>query len=121
MLLYMNIFFNTLRSDKTFFYGFVIAIILLLLSIFSTLIFYIKLPPFIPLYNQMPWGEARLGTKLQIFIPTAVAIGVLIGNFLFSQTIYTKMPLVSRLLSITTLLIAFLTFLFTLRTLFIII
>ena len=113
---YMNVFFKNFRSDKTLLYGFLTTVGLTFITAFLTLIFYKNLPPLIPLYNQMPWGDTRLGTKPELFIPIVVSLTIFLGNLIFSQVIYVKMPLVSRLLLITSLMISFLTFLFILRT-----
>jgi hypothetical protein len=91
-----------------------------LLFIFATLgiiaFFYANLPPVAPIYNQMPWGEARLGTKIEIFLPLLLAVTFFVVNLIFGLFVYQKMPLVSRTLSITGLLLLIIAFIFTFRT-----
>lgn len=77
--------------------------------------FYPHLPPFVPLFNQMPWGVARLGTKDQLFIPVFISFIILLVNTTLANSMYGKTPLIARILSITCLLIAFFVFLFTIR------
>jgi hypothetical protein len=79
--------------------------------------FYLSLPPFLPLFNQLSWGEERLGTKIEIFLPVVIAILFLLFNFFLLNYLYEKMPLVARILGITTLLIAIISFIFILQTL----
>jgi len=114
--LYMKEILNNLKSDKTMLWGFTVSFLFLLLNGFYFFINYSNLPPYLPIYNQMPWGEERLGTKDQLLIPLIIATVIFLTNFLISYLIYIRMPLVSRMLCITTLLICFFTLLFSFRT-----
>lgn len=116
----MNELFKYIKSDKILKWSFQISVALLLFQIVYLAFSYFSLPPLIPLYNQLPWGEARLGSRLEIFIPSGITLMIIIGNLLFVNKLYNQMPLLSRLLSITTLLISILSFIFTLQTLTII-
>lgn len=69
-----------------------------------------------PLYNQMPWGEGRLGTTIELFLLPLFAAIILLCNSVFARFIYQKMPLVARALSVTSLLIAIITVIFIFRT-----
>lgn len=117
----MKNFFKKSLVDKTVFWIFLGSLILIFLNLAYMLFSYTHLPPLIPLFNQMPWGQSRLGTKEQIFIPILIALLVFINNFTLSTTMYEKTPLLSRILSITSLSISFLTLLFSIRTVQIII
>lgn len=112
----MNVFFKSLSSDKIIIWSFFATLSLILTSLILTIFFYSHLPPVLPLFNQMPWGEARLGTRAQIFIPISIAFLIFIGNLVFSATLYEKMPLVSRIICITSFLISLFTLLFIIRT-----
>lgn len=92
------------------------SVFILFVALVFLLFFYRSLPPFIPVFNQLPWGEERLGDKLTIFIPLAIASTMLIGNMIFSQALYDKMPLVVRMISITTFFISFITLIFIIKT-----
>lgn len=117
----MNHFFKNISQDKIFLLGCGGTVILLFMSVVLSGFFYGKLPPFLPLFNQMSWGVARLGTKEELFIPIIIAGITLLVNMILATVIYSKMPLISRMLCITSLLISLFVLLFTLRTIQIII
>ncbi|MFH1832732.1 MAG: hypothetical protein ABH816_01005 [Candidatus Levyibacteriota bacterium] len=117
----MNALFENIKSDKILFWGFLIAVFLLLLNLVFILFSYSSLPPFLPIFNQMPWGEKRLGVKLQIFLPLAITFCIFVLNLFLSSSLYKKMPLLSRILALTTFLICFFSLLFSARTIILII
>lgn len=117
----MSTFFKHIASDRIFLFGCIGTILCIIFSLMIILILYAKLPPFVPLFNQMPWGVARLGTKDQMFIPLFITTMTLMVNISIGSYVYEKMPLVSRILCITGLLIAVFTLLFTIKTVQIII
>ncbi len=78
-------------------------------------IVYRNLPPFVPLYNQLPWGVGRLGDKMMIFVPVFMAVSFFLVNMGIAKFVYEKMPLVVRMMSITTFFISFVTFIFIIR------
>ena len=120
MPLFMNVFFENIKSDKILFWGFLIASFLVFLNLILIVLSYPKLPPFLPIFNQMPWGEKRLGIKWQIFLPFAITFSILVLNLFLSSFLYKKMPLVSRILALTSLLICFFSLLFSTRTIFLV-
>ena len=113
----MNDLFKYFKADKIVKWSTLIAALLTLCEIAYITLFYFSLPPFIPVFNQLPWGEERLGTELEIFLPVIITIAFFIFNFLLLNHLYEKMPLASRMLSITTILISILSFIFSLQTL----
>ncbi len=117
----MNEFFKDAKEDKVILAGFSTSFILVIITVVYILFYYSSLPPFIPLFNQLPWGNIRLGTTIMIFIPIALAFFISIINMVISSIIYKKMQVLSRILATTSLLIAFLSFLFILRTISLII
>lgn len=112
----MNEIINRIKRDKILSTCFTITIAVVVLNIFYIVFFYNHLPPFIPLYNQLPWGEKRLGTREELFIPILVVFVIFNINCIFSSILYPKMPVVSRILSVTTLLVSFFALFFTART-----
>lgn len=112
----MKEFFKDIKGDKTIISAFFINLFLVLLAIVYILFSYGKLPPLIPIFNQLPWGEQRLGTTLTIFIPILIAIFILVINLFTSALIYIKTPLISRMLTAVSLLIGILTFIFVIKT-----
>jgi len=107
---------SKIKNDKIILWACIASVLLILLNAFYVAISYLSLPPFVPLFNQMPWGEARLGTKEQIFMPIAIVMVITIGNFLLASLLYEKIPLISRILSITIVLVSFFALLFAVRT-----
>src|SRR5258708_23706495 len=93
-----------IQADKIIYFCFLAGSILIVLSFALIGIFYSKLPPILPVFNQLPWGEARLGAKQQVFIPTGVALGFYLVNTTISYRMYDKIPLLSRIIMVTTLL-----------------
>lgn len=112
----MNEYRSILASDKIIRYGTVISLGIILLALVYIGIIYRQLPPFVPLYNQMPWGEDRLGTKPEFFFLPVIALTVLIGNSFLSSVLYNRMPLIARALAITCFLVSLLTGIFIFRT-----
>lgn len=117
----MNGLFKLVKGDKIIKWGISITIILIVFEVVYISLFYFSLPPIIPLFNQMPWGENRLGAKPAIFLPLLITISFLLLNFFLITRLYEKIPLASRILSITTLLITLLSFIFIFQTLRIIV
>ena len=112
----MNEYKSILASDKIIRYGTFLSMAIILFALIYIGIIYRQLPPVIPLYNQMPWGQDRLGTKPEFFILPAVALFILIGNSFLSSILYVRMPLVARSLAITCLLVSLLAGIFIFRT-----
>src|SRR3989344_1269009 len=100
----MKEFFKDIRNDKITNSGFW-ATAVFIVVIFAFILFsYRNLPPFVPIFNQLPWGEERLGPTLTIFIPVLVALLILIINILTATITYKKIPLVARMLAAVSLL-----------------
>ncbi|MBI5122726.1 hypothetical protein HZA75_02590 [Candidatus Roizmanbacteria bacterium] len=116
----MKEIFKYVKTDKIIKWSVQISIGILLIEIIYSTISFFFLPPLVPLFNQLPWGEERLGAKWGIFYPSLIVFLFLAGNLLLLNSLYEKMPLVARVLSVTTLLISILSFIFIVQTLHII-
>lgn len=112
----MKKFFNKLKRDRIIYRGHIVSFFILLVSAIYLLIYYQNLPPFIPLFNQLPWGEERLMSTIGIFLPVFITTIIAMLNVILSSLIYEKNPLVPRILTLTSLLLAILTLLFIIRT-----
>lgn len=112
----MKKYFKYLREDKLLSRLFVFAFILIVITVVYILINYSKLPPLLPIFNQLPWGEKRLSQTIGIFIPSGVVFAILIFNIIASSLSYPKSPLISRMLAVTSFLTSLLTLLFVIRT-----
>lgn len=116
MLLFMKEFFKDIRGDKAISSAFFLNIISVIAAIAYILFFYGKLPPFVPIFNQLPWGEQRLGNQIAIFIPVGVSLLIFVINIFISALVYKKIPLISRMLAAISLLTGILTFLLIAKT-----
>lgn len=116
MLQFMKDFFKDIKGDKTITSVYLINIFFMIASVVYILFFYGKLPPFVPIFNQLPWGEQRLGSQIAIFIPILATLLILVANIFTSALIYKRIPLISRMLAAVSLLTGILTFLFSIKT-----
>jgi len=112
----MKEFFKDIRNDKTITFAILINIFLIIATILYILFFYRSLPPLVPVFNQLPWGEQRLGQTFTIFVPAGISLLILTVNVFASALIYKRIPLISRMLAGVSLLIAILTFILAIRT-----
>ncbi len=112
----MKNFISNITSDKLAFRGFTISFLLILLTFAFTLISYSNLPPFVPIFNQLPWGNNRITSTPGIFIPTIVFAFIFFFNIIFTSLTYSKNPLIARIVAAVTIIIALLNFLFVIRT-----
>ncbi len=113
--------YRTLFTDRITTLSFFATVIFILITLFFILMTLTKLPPFVPIFNQLPWGEDRIGTKIQIFLPMVITAIIFIINFVLASLIYKKMPLPARILCITSLLTSFFVLIFSIRTILLII
>jgi len=112
----MKEFFKKIQNDKILFFGFLISFILIVITFIFIILNIKHLPPFLPIFNQMPWGDERLGNKEQIFIPFFITLLLFVSNNVLSLKFYNTVPLISRIFCVTGVLISFLTLLLTIRT-----
>ncbi len=108
--------FNQIKSDKIIRWGMGSAGVIIAIELLYILFSYLSLPPLIPLFNQMPWGESRLSNKLAIFLPLVITFIFFFFNFFLLSKLYKQIPLISRMLSVATLLIALLSAILIFRT-----
>lgn len=108
--------FRLLRQDKIIFWGILLTIIITFSGLVFILVSLKNLPPYIPLFNQLPWGVERLSSSVMIFLPIIIILVFSTVNIFISSFIYAKSQIISRMLTITNVLISFLSFLFIVRT-----
>lgn len=113
----MNEASNPSKADKIIRWSMTFAFILLLFQAGLLAVFYLRLPPVVPLFNQLPWGEDRLGATYEFLLPIVIAGIFFLFNYVLLRKLYTTTPLVSRIVGITTLLTSLLSFIFVVRTL----
>lgn len=112
----MNALFKNIKQDKLLERGFLLNFILILLSIIYILLYLKSLPPFIPIFDQMPWGDQRIAQTIWLFLIPLLSFSVFAVNLTFSSFIYKRNVLVARLFSVTSFLFSILSFLFIVRT-----
>src|SRR6266404_4792350 len=113
----MNEVSSLVKADKIIRWGMTFSFALLILQAVLLAFFFLQLPPVLPLFNQLPWGDARLGAKYEVLLPLVITALFFLFNYFLLRKLYITMPLVSRIISITTLLSALLSFIFIVRTL----
>jgi len=111
----MNVSFKKILQDKITLWNFSSSLILLLGSVLYTGVVFFHLPPILPIYNRMPWGYARLGTRIEIFIPIGIACTFFLCNLYLTSVLYNKLPLVARLISIITFILSLCTCIFIIK------
>lgn len=112
----MREFFKHIITDKTIVLAFFINTFIVIVATIYILFFYGKLPPFIPIFNQLPWGDQRLGATPTIFIPVLVALLIILMNIFTAAFVYKRVPLISRMLAGISLLCGILMLLFIIKT-----
>ena len=112
--------FNDMLKDKMVRMLLAIAFIFLIVHIFFIALFYPKLPPYIPFFNSMPWGEARLIPSFLLLSLPIVLITVFICNVAIALSLYRKFPLIARVVQFNSALFIFLSFLAYLQILFLV-
>lgn len=108
--------FRLIRSDKILLRFFTASIAIVILTLAYILFVFRSLPPVLPVFNQLPWGDQRLGPRVAIFFPDLLVVVIFVVNLFLSTAVYSKTPLLARMLAITCFVVAFLTFLFIIRT-----
>jgi len=66
-----------------------------------------QLPPQVPLYYSLPWGESQLATASYLFLLPTISIVALFIDNLFAVSFFKNQPLLSRFSVVTSLLISF--------------
>src|SRR4051812_44750075 len=112
----MRKYFRFLIVDKVLQRVFLLSFFLIVITFAYTLFNYSKLPALLPVFNQLPWGEQRLSNTVGIFLPTIVVLVFFVFNVFLSILFYKTSPLLSRLLAVTCFITSLLAFLFTIRT-----
>lgn len=112
----MNALYKKLSADKIIIVSLAATSICLITSSICIAFFYRSLPPFVPVFNQMPWGYSRLTSTSMFFLPLFLSFLISIINTVIIYYFYDTMPLASRILAMTGALIAFFIVIFTIQT-----
>ncbi len=90
--------FKILTSDKTIKYSLIVSIIVWLLATVMIAVLQTMLPPLIPFFNSMPWGEERLASSWWVLSLPVIFLCILVANYILSGFFYKNHPLMARLL-----------------------
>lgn len=108
--------FDDVKNDKVLLRGYSINFFIIVLTFVYILLSFRNLPPFIPLFNQLPWGEARIAKTIWIFVIPFLSLSIFIFNLIYSELTYKKIPLIPRILVVTSFIVSILALLFVVRT-----
>lgn len=90
--------FNLIISDQFVKISLLLSLLFIIPLIIIIMVTYNNLPPLIPFFNSMPWGEDRLVvSNVTIFLPLLLLF-VFVGNILQATFIYNKYVLVARII-----------------------
>lgn len=76
-------------------------------SLFLLIIFWAQLPPQVPLFYSLPWGEEQLASPLLLLLVPGSVLAIIFFN-LISTAFFPEEKLLLRTLSLTSLLCVFL-------------
>lgn len=93
---------NLFRKEKIIKITSQISLGLLLLALVLLAVFWQKLPPEIPLFYSLPWGEEQLGSPgfLLILFFAGFFLGII--NFILGLIFFEKHPLAAKILAFVT-------------------
>lgn len=108
----MRAIIKKIYADKIAGWSMSLSASLLFVTLVIILITYRFLPPYVPLYNKLSWGYARVGHTFELFFPFLLVLLFLVINSYIGISVQQKAPLLSRFLFITTLTLSIFTTIF---------
>jgi hypothetical protein len=106
---------NTIVADRITRIGTIVSWGIVILAVGYIALIYPNLPPYIPLLNQLGWGDPRLTVRVMIILPPLVTLGLIFLNTIIAALLYRETPLLSRMTTITSLLVSSLMLIFIIR------
>lgn len=103
---------KNIYKDKIAAWSFSMSMGLTFLMLIIIGIFYLHLPPFLPLYNKMTWGYARLGNRWEIFLPLLLVIACVSLNTYVGIKLQSKIPLLARFVFVSSFAVSIFTVIF---------
>lgn len=92
--------FESLRKSQSFWWTTLLTATLLGFTLTGLLWFWQKLPPVIPLFYSLPWGEEQLASPLSLLLLLSSIIFVYCLNVLTAVVVYPLSAYFSRMLII---------------------
>lgn len=116
----MKNLFKHIQKDSVLSWTFWLTMTLIFLMVALIGIFYANLPPFLPLFNQMPWGYGRLAHQYELFLIPGGVLIISLVNTILGIKIGEKVPLLARFLFLTMVGLALFSCIFLLRLIFLV-
>lgn len=89
--------FRLMLSDQFVRISLILSVLFIIPSIVIIIASFKSLPPLIPFFNSMPWGEERLASSgIVIFMPILLVV-IIISNILQAVFTYKKYVLIARI------------------------
>lgn len=95
-----------MRSDKFFSLPFSFSIFITIAVTILFLLFYNRFPPRVPLFYSLPWGEAQLVVKQQLFLLPIILLLITLTNFFIAFQLHSIQYILKRILYISLFLIS---------------
>lgn len=116
----MNDSIKTILSDKGSRYALLAAIFILLFEVGLVILRFTALPPLLPLFNSLSWGDQRLAVREIIFLIPFLLLVIGMVNIILASKAYRKHALLSRMLSYNVLLCSLLSVIALIQILFLV-
>lgn len=105
----MNLTKLFLNQDKLILFFLGISLLSIILNIIFFIINYVNLPPRVPLFYSLPWGDNWLVALPQFLILASIALLFLVLNFFMIWYLHSSQLIIKRLIAVST---AFISLLF---------
>lgn len=97
---------ETLVPDKLGRTSYLIALLLFFLMVGIITLLFTRIPPTVPMFFTMPWGEARLAPKSMLYILPGVSLLFLVFNLVLGRISLKLSLLLPRVLAVATMVIS---------------
>lgn len=116
---YLNRFIDFYQTqDSIIFWSTSFSTLMALLMLSIWLIFITKLPPQIPLFYSLPWGETQLAQTPQFILLPSITILIMLINLILSWHLHPSQIVVKRVLSLSSAITSFIILLSALKIIF---
>lgn len=94
------------HEDRFIFWPISISVLLGCIITFIWAISLTSLPPQLPLFYSLPWGEPQLGSVYQFLVLPSVILIVILINSIISIQLHDSQLVIKRILAITSLIVS---------------
>jgi hypothetical protein len=96
------------KQDAVLFWSTTLSVLFALFSIALWAYYYPALPPQIPLFYSLPWGESQLTTLFQYLILPVIILLIVLVNLLVTWHLHGSQLFIKRMIALSTVFISFL-------------